>query len=434
VLSGRQVRDTVTPHPLIRIRGTREARELAEGLVILGGLNDGAWPQLPPPDPWLNRQMRLAAGLLLPERRIGLSAHDFQQAIAAPEVVLTRAGRNDEAECIPSRWLNRLLNLMAGLPDRGGPEALKAMRARGAGWLALARSLDVPDAETARNPRPSPCPPVAHRPRELSVTRIETLIRDPYAIYAQYLLRLSALNPLRPEPDARLRGTVLHKVMEAYARAAPFADTNAARAALLSAADSVMLAEVPWPAARALWLARIARVADWVVAQDEAQGGTPVLLEKKGAMVLADLGFTLTARPDRIDRLPDGRLHIFDYKTGDPPSEKQMAYFNQQLALQAIMAAEGGFAALGPAEVEGATYVGLGASRKTRGVDVSDAALAQVRARLHDLIVRYQQEDTGYTAQRAVFKLRFENDYAGVSRFGEWELSDPSVPLPVGTP
>ena len=52
------------------------------------------------------------------------------------------------------------------------------------------------------------------RPKELAVTRVGLLIRDPYAIYAQYILRLRALDPLRPEADAALRGQVLHKILE----------------------------------------------------------------------------------------------------------------------------------------------------------------------------------------------------------------------------
>ena len=74
--------------------------------MILGGLNEGSWPEAARPDPWLNRNLRKQAGLLLPERRIGLSAHDFQQAIAAPEVWLTRSKRSNDAETVASRWLN----------------------------------------------------------------------------------------------------------------------------------------------------------------------------------------------------------------------------------------------------------------------------------------------------------------------------------------
>ena len=119
-----------TGHPDLMIWGTLEARVQGADLVILGGLNDGIWPQLPPPDPWLNRPMRQEAGLLLPERRIGLSAHDFQQAAGAPEVVLSRALRDSEAEAVPSRWLNRIVNLLGGIGE-AGPAALAEMRARG---------------------------------------------------------------------------------------------------------------------------------------------------------------------------------------------------------------------------------------------------------------------------------------------------------------
>jgi ATP-dependent helicase/nuclease subunit B len=427
VLAGQEVRETITPHPHIRIKGAREARELSGGLVVLGGLNDGTWPQLPPPDPWLNRQMRLKAGLLLPERRIGLSAHDFQQAIAAPEVVLTRAGRTADAEGVPSRWLNRLTNLMAGLPDRHGPEALKAMQGRGTEWLALARALEAPATETPREPRPSPCPPVAARPRELAVTAIETLIRDPYAIYAQHILRLRALAPLRASPDMRARGTVLHRVMEAFARQ-PARDP----AALMACADAVLAAEVPWAAARTLWRARLARVADWLAAFEADHGGTPELLETPGAARLAGLDFTLTARPDRIDRLADGRLAIFDYKTGSPPTKKQQEYFSQQLALTAAMAREGGFAPLGLADLAAARYIGLGATPKVEDVDVSPAALDRVWAGLHRLIATYSQAGIGYTARRAMFKSAFDSDFDPLSRFGEWDMADTAQRLPVG--
>ncbi|MFN3292368.1 MAG: double-strand break repair protein AddB [Gemmobacter sp.] len=427
VLAGQEVRETAAPHPLIRIQGAREARELSAGLVILGGLNDGGWPQLPPPDPWLNRQMRLKAGLLLPERRIGLAAHDFQQAIAAPEVVLTRAARSDEAECVPSRWLNRLVNLMQGLPDRNGPQALAAMKARGAVWLGMARALERPAATVPRAPRPSPCPPVAARPVELAVTGIETLIRDPYAIYARHILRLRGLDPLRASPDARLRGTALHKVMEAFAR-----DGRGTAAALMTAADAVLEAEVPWPAARVLWRARLARVADWVAAFEADHAGTPELLETPGAVTLPGLGFRLTARPDRIDRLADGRLHIYDYKTSSPPTAEQQAYFNQQLALQAAMARQGGFARLGPAEVAAATYVGLGATPKAVPVDVTPEGLDRVWSGLIRLIATYQQADTGYTARRAMFRTSFASDYDALSRHGEWDMADAAVRLVVG--
>ena len=196
-------------------------------MVILGGLNEGSWPETPSPDPWLNREMRAKSGLLLPERRIGLAAHDFQQAIGAPTVILSRAIRDAEAQTVPSRWINRLVNLMSGLTTNGGPDSLAAMRARGQALLDMVDLFDAPIAQPTPAPRPEPAPPVAYRPDRLSVTRVQTLIRDPYAIYASYVLSLRRLNPLRPEPDAALRGTVLHKVLEEFVRDADPNDAGA---------------------------------------------------------------------------------------------------------------------------------------------------------------------------------------------------------------
>ena len=123
LLSAEEVRDRDEPVPGIMIWGTLEARVQGADLVILGGLNENTWPESPDPDPWLNRALRHKAGLLLPDRRIGLAAHDFQQAFGAPDVWLTRSVRSSDAETVPSRWLNRLTNLMSGLKDNGGVKA-----------------------------------------------------------------------------------------------------------------------------------------------------------------------------------------------------------------------------------------------------------------------------------------------------------------------
>jgi ATP-dependent helicase/nuclease subunit B len=426
------VREAVQAHPLISILGPREARECRAQLVILGGLNDGSWPQLPPPDPWLNRQMRQKAGLLLPERQIGLSAHDYQQAIAAPEVVLTRAVRDAEAETVPSRWINRLLNLMSGLPDRRGPEALALMRARGRVWLEMARALDTPPQMVAPARRPAPRPPVALRPTELPVTAIKTLIRDPYAIYARTILRLRPLDPLRQTPDALARGSVLHVILERFIRERAPETMPEARARLLAVADAVLAEQAPWPAARALWRARLDRAAGAFLAREAASEGTPVIIEEKGGVSLPSLGFRLTAKPDRIDALPDGRLHILDYKTGTPPTQKQQKAFDKQLLLEAAMAERGAFEALGPREVARITYVGLNASAKVESTEITAELLQTVWEDLHRLIARYQTRAQGYPSRRAVFDARFPGDYDHLARYGEWEMTDTPSPEDVG--
>ena len=428
VVQRRDVRDAPQVHPDIMIWGTLEARVQGADLVILGGLNDGIWPAQSVPDPWLNRQMRKDAGLLLPERRIGLSAHDYQQAVAARQVVLTRATRNADAETVASRWLNRLTNLMDGLACRRGPEALAAMRARGDDWIARATAFETPTAAVTPAPRPSPRPPVGARPDKLSLTQITTLIRNPYAIYARHTLRLRKLNPLRPEPDPRLRGEVLHAILEAFLRST----APPSRSLLLAITDDVLNRRVAWPTARAIWRARLDRAADAFITFSTSTGGVPVAIETMGAVTLPDLGFTLVGKPDRIDQLPDGSLHLMDYKTGAPPSVAQQKSFEKQLLLAAAMAENGGFGMIGPTAVSKITYVGIKGNVDVVETPLTPAEVAIIWQDFHQLIARYARQSQGYTARRAMFDTRQISDYDHLSRFGEWDLSNDATPEAVG--
>ena len=424
-----EVREPVLAHPDIRILGTIEARVLGAELVILGGLNEGIWPDMPAPDPWLNRQMRQKAGLLLPERRIGLAAHDFQLAVAAPRVVLSRATRDAEAETVASRWVNRLLNLMAGLPDRHGPEALMEMRKRGHVWTDRAAALERPLADVAPAHRPSPRPPVEHRPRKLSLTRIERLIRNPYEIYARDILRLKPLDPLRPDPDPRLRGTVLHKILEEFVRARPAGEAmDAARARFLTLTADTLAASVAWPSARVLWRARMEGAVEAFLKFNAEDAGIPLAVETDGDLVLPVGGFRLIGRPDRIDILASGKALLIDYKTGTPPSAEQQRIYAKQLLLAAVMAEDGGFAALGPIEVEKIVYLGLKEGLPRVETRITPELLAEVRTGLYHLIAAYARPQQGYTARRAMFKTTDISDYDALSRFGEWDISSLSNP------
>ncbi|MFL4469391.1 double-strand break repair protein AddB [Tateyamaria armeniaca] len=431
ILSQGEVRDRDTPHPTIMIWGTLEARVQGAELVILAGLNDGTWPEAPKPDPWLNRKMRLDAGLLLPERRIGLSAHDFQQAIAAPEVWLTRSIRSDDAETVPSRWINRLKNLTVGLATQGAPDVWKDMQNRGSIWLDRVRKLETTE-DVARAPRPAPCPPVSARPRGFSVTEIQTLIRDPYAIYAKHCLKLRALNPLVQTPDALLRGILSHDVMEAFVKAT-LAESNALSVeALLSHAQDVLTAKVPWPAARALWLARFQRSAAWIV-ETEIQRqaiATPSLFEKDatGRLVLPSIATTLTGRADRIDIDPAGDVILYDYKSGSPPTRDKQRHFDKQLLIEAAMVEEGAFNKLGPRTVRAAQFVGLGSNPRIEDAPIDDEPGSKILAELVSLLSAYLEGDKGYVSRRAMENDTDARDYDQLARFGEWDVSADAEP------
>lgn len=438
LIQSQTVRAPQIAHPNILIWGTIEARVQGCDLVILGGLNEGVWPKTPDPDPWLNRKMRASAGLLLPDRQIGLSAHDFQQAIGAPKVVLTRALRNADSETIPSRWLNRLKNLTKGLPEKRGPEALQDMIARGEAWLDLARAIDTPSAELTKltalqpSPRPAPVPPLSSRPRELPVTAIERLITNPYQIYARYILGLRRLDPMRAVADARDQGTAVHLILEKFVKTRPETESrSAARARLHDIARQVFSEEIAFPASRALWLAKLMHVADFFFSQDQKWGGVAQIIEKQGRYRLPDLDFTLTARPDRIDCLPDGQLHLIDYKTGEIPNKEAQARHKKQLLFTAVMAQNGAFSTLGAQSVAKISYVSLARGKKAEETDLTPEIMDTEAQILHDLVAAYFSPDQGYAARRADFSQK-SGDYDHLMRFGEWDTSDPVRPILVG--
>ena len=425
VLGASETRDQNITHSNILIWGTLEARVQSADLVILAGLNDGTWPEPLTPDPWLNRNLRLQAGLLLPERKIGLSAHDFQQAIGAKSVWVTRALRSDDAETVPSRWLNRMENLLNGLDKQGGSTWLQDMRRRGVDWLKLVEQTEVTQSLDP-TPRPSVAPPIHTRPTQLSITDIKHLIRDPYAIYAKHILNLKRLDPLKKSPDAPLRGTVIHDVLEAFIKAGPWKNAGEAKSALLKLSHEMLQDLVPWPTARRMWQARVARFADWF-AEGEIIRQADLLsshTEVWGKATLTDTDFTLVGKADRVDVLHNGTARIFDYKTGVLPSKAQQLHFDKQLLLEAEILQRGGFEGLSALQVAEATYIGVGNEPKLAKAPLDED---DVWIKFSQLIKAYQNPIQGYTARRAMLMVDVSSDYDQLARYGEWGTNEPAL-------
>ena len=318
-------------HPRVAILGLIEAQLAQADLMILGGLNEGTWPGLPAPDPWLAPRIRRELGLPGLETRIGLAAHDFASALGAPHVLITRARRGSSGPAVASRfWLR--LKAMAG------PQWKSADR-----YAALAREIDRPAAYRPAK-RPAPSPSVAQRPKLIPVTDVDRLKADPFAFYARRVLRLSRLDPVDADAGPAWRGTAVHEILQHWAEAGVFdpADLEARARAMF---DQPQV----HPLLKALWQPRLIEAIRWIaaeVARDKAEGRIILSVEKEGRAEVA--GVTLMGKADRIDRLADGRIGIIDYKTGKPPSPRQVkAGFSLQLGLLGVIAEMGGFEGLG---------------------------------------------------------------------------------------
>ena len=424
LMAGRVVRPRHGRHPRLQIWGLLEARLQHADVIILASLNEGTWPPEAEANPWMSRPMLDAFGLPPPERHIGLTAHDFVQALAAPTVVLTRATRVEGTPTVPSRWLLRLENLLAG---HGLKDALDAREPRLA-WLG---ELDAPAAsDPGPMPPPSPRPPLESRPRELSVTRVETWIRDAYAIYAERILDLKPLDPLDADPGAAERGTIVHKALERFQNAHPGLLPDDAYDKLLEIGEEVFGGYIGRPGVRAFWWPRFQRVARWFVdfeRERRAGGLIPLAAEVDGRLEIPGPGgtFVLKARADRVDRDDDGGLAIVDYKTGQAPSWPQVTSgLVPQLPLEAVIAARGGFEGVPEGAVGQLAYVSLPGGRepgqfKAFPKDIDEAA-GEALAGLERLVAAYDDPATPYRSRaRPMFESRYDT-YDHLARVREW--------------
>ncbi len=422
LLSETMLRGPRRAHPRLKILGPLEARLIDADLILLAGLDEGVWPPRTDTGAFLNRSMRAQLGLMAPERRIGQSAHDFIMALGAKRVVLSRAVKRDGAPTIPSRFIARL-SALAG-------DAFADCKKRGDAMLAIAAALDRPK-ETTSIERPQPRPALALRPQRLSVTRIERLRRDPYAIFAEYILKLTPLSPIGRQAGAREIGMAIHDALAEFVRRNPRgALANDARDALLSLAREKLKGFITDPSFMSFQWPRIEAGLDHALSFEQAQRarGCEVHVEISGemALTLADTSlFRVTAIADRIEVDREGQAYVFDYKTGAPPTNKQVkAGWSPQLTLEAAMIEAGAFSEIGARHVDGAAYIGLGKGGATQWLEWTDAGFADVvathRAQLYELLSQFRDESMPYASRPHPAFLSDVGDYDHLARVKEW--------------
>jgi ATP-dependent helicase/nuclease subunit B len=418
-------------HPRLKIFGLLEARLMEVDVMLLGGLDETIWPPQGYGDAFLNRPMRAALGLTPPERKIGQTAHDFVMAMGHERVIMSRALKRDGTPAVASRFVQRLAAL--------GGEEFEPCRARGRAFLALARAIDRPAEASVACKRPMPRPPVELRPRRLSVTRIETLRRDPYAIYAEFVLKLLALPAAEESEERRVMGSAIHKVLADFGtRYWQGILPSDALSTLEAMMRDAFRAELDDPDFAIFLWPRIERAMRFYFDFETRRrplAQLDVEIQDAIDIPLADgTRFTLSAVADRLERLADGSVTLVDYKTGAPPGMDEVRVgFAPQLTLEAAMARRGAFGLAPETRVGHALYIKLlgkdgGKERllrfKRKGyADESIADVAEEHfASLVELLGQFREPATAYPPRPfPKFAARY-SAYDHLARVKEWAL------------
>jgi len=416
LMNGLNIRSNYGMHPRLDILGPIEARFHHADVCIIGGLNEGTFPTLPETGPWLNRPMRQTLGLPAPETKIATTAMDFAHCFCAPTVFLTRAKKAEGSETIPSRFLSRLEAVLMGANI---PFPIQTND-----W---ASALDTPES-LAKVTRPCPCPPVSARPRQLSVTQIETWMRNPYAIYARHILNLKPLEALNSDQKQRAYGLAVHKILELYTQKK---QDHWDEKEMMLLADSVFDTVGMSITDKIFYRPRFEQTARFLcTSQNEVADTVKRILVEQNASLTIDLGndsFTLTGRLDRLDILKDGTVRILDYKTGGAPSPKEvLAGYAPQLPLEAYLVQSGGCQNLSPHSVSELSYWKL-ASKETDCKTIvltkkipADQLIEHTVNGLKTLIEVFNHPETPYEACPVAGKEPTYNDYDYLSRSAEW--------------
>lgn len=413
------------PHPRIFLWRPLDSRLLTADVVVLGGLNEGCWPQTPAPDPWLNRRDRAFVGLSPQERRVGQAAQDFAAlAAVGSHVYLTRANKVNGTLARPSRWIFRIKALASGAGVSGSLRPATP-------WLGWAKAHGAPQT-VAPISRPEPRPPLSARPRKLSVTAIETWFANPYAIYARHILGLEPLRRLNETSDARDKGILYHAALHGFFQKYPAGLPESAAGKLVAELDRAAealgfnLENAPF------WRPRFARFAAWFAETDlSLRDGLDTLKSEVGGKLKfnAPAGpFEITARADRIDRLRDGTVRIYDFKTSANTARVSAARGAPQLALEGLLAREGAFPGTAPGSCPDLRYiVATGGEPPGDIVPLKGPCAEAIQAAQTGVthrIARFDDASTPYAYEvRRIYREKAENDpYAHLARVREWSV------------
>ncbi len=419
LLSGTMVREKYGSHPRLRILGAIEARLCSFDCTIISGLNEGTMPETSSSGAWLSRPMQKDFGLPLPEKSIGVLAHDFYEMACGKEIYLTRAEKVQSTPTVKSRWWLRIETVADAL-------GFDIHKIHASPYLQWAQKLDKSEKITPIS-APNPKPPLAARPRELWASDIEKLLYDPYSIFASKILKLRKLNDINMFPDAIDLGIIIHSLLEKFYTEHPKNFPDNAYVILQNMAQQAFKENNIPTESISFWQAKITKIIKWIISAEQNYHDeiSETYCEKSGTISFSSFGgdFTIGAKADRIDINKDGSLNIIDYKTGSHHKAKEIkSGYAPQLPIEGIIAEHGGFKDIPAKTVKNLSYWHLGEEIVDVKKDVENI-LNDNFEKIKKLVEHFDNPENAYVAKPNPKHTLSYSDYTHLSRINEWEIN-----------
>jgi len=379
----------------LSIMTPQEARLHKYDRIIILGMNEGQFPVIKKEGSLIGSGKEKELGFPSIDAKIAEAASDFAEMLANSSVFLTRSGTLAGREQQPVRFLDNV--------DLKGEEKYT-------GWFHQLRKADYQPKQ-----RPTPNPNSEYRPKSISVSGIEKLMRDPYAFYAEYILKLKTLDDIGTEFSNREFGNTLHTLPSELAPKAMGKDEFIAK----MQKGFVQAFSNNQPSQLIFWDLHITRIAEWIWEYERIKDANwKSYHELKGTMDFA--GIKVTARADRIDYATDGSVEIIDYKTGRTPEKKAVVTgLYPQLPVEALIAQSGGFA-IPDAKTLQLKYIQLQGKWQIGKELMIAANLEQTEAGLTMLINTYLTGDHPFFAINTEDQSGKTSKYKHLSRMDEW--------------
>ncbi|MBP9752846.1 MAG: PD-(D/E)XK nuclease family protein, partial [Proteobacteria bacterium] len=293
-------------HQNVTLVGTIEARHQTADVVIISALNEGQWPKPIKQNLWLSPFEKEALHLPKEERRLGLGAHDFLNCLQAKTVYLTRSLKVGGIPLQENRWLKRFkLNFCLS----------KAAKEQQDYFLNITKQLMAPLKPSNTQILEKTYPKGFDAPKELSISALELLNKDPYAFYVRYILKIKERLPWYLSLSPAKIGQIVHKILE---------KSNLLDDEHLKEDIEKELLNLSLDDHQMIFLTnQLYEMILFVINDLKKNPIHTFLREQKISLTLEDI--TIFGIADRIDFDQNNTvLRLIDYKTGTPPSFKNI--------------------------------------------------------------------------------------------------------------